>query len=106
MDIVEMQKQIYQNKIDKGFDIRDCKENIYNLVSKSKDVNGKSVRTAGAAYLVFSRLLRQTEYTLAFFAFAINVCLSVAYAVALKAEKAGELFYQSQKRAGMYGWRM
>ncbi len=29
MDIVEMQKQIYQNKIDKGFDIRNCKENIY-----------------------------------------------------------------------------
>ena len=29
MDIEEMQKQIYQNKIDKGFDIRDCKENIY-----------------------------------------------------------------------------
>lgn len=29
MDIIEMQKQIYQNKIDKGFDIRNCKENIY-----------------------------------------------------------------------------
>lgn len=29
MDIVEMQKQIYQNKLDKGFDVRDCKENIY-----------------------------------------------------------------------------
>ena len=39
MDIVEMQKQIYQNKLDKGFDVRDCKENIYkqfvNLMKQS-----------------------------------------------------------------------
>lgn len=70
---------------------------FFILVGKSEDVNGKSVRTAGAAYLVFSRLLRQTEYTLAFLASAVNVCLSVAYAVALKSEKSLEILDKSKK---------
>lgn len=29
IDLTELQKQVYQNKIDKGFDIRDNKENMY-----------------------------------------------------------------------------
>ena len=29
VDLDKLQKEVYQNKIDKGFDIRDNKENIY-----------------------------------------------------------------------------
>lgn len=29
VDLDDLQKQIYQNKIDKGFDITDSKENVY-----------------------------------------------------------------------------
>ena len=29
VDLKELQKQVYQNKLDKGFDVRDNKENIF-----------------------------------------------------------------------------
>ena len=42
-------------------------------------------------------LFRQTEHTLAFLASAVNVSLSVAYAVALKPEKRLEVLDEPQK---------
>jgi hypothetical protein len=46
---------------------------------------------------MLARLFWQSENVLAILATAVNVRFSVAYAVALEAEKAGEAFYKSQK---------
>ena len=46
---------------------------------------------------MFARLFGKPENVFTILATTVNVRFSVAYAVALKAEKAGELFYQSQK---------
>lgn len=46
---------------------------------------------------MLARLFWQSENVLAILAAAVNVRFSVAYAVALKAEKAGEILYKSQK---------
>ena len=64
---------------------------------KSRNVNVESVRTAGATNAVLSRLFRQTDHALASFAAAVNVCFSVAYAVALEAEETFEVLYKTQK---------
>lgn len=67
------------------------------LFGKSHNINVESVRTARAADLVLSRLLRQTDHAFAFFASAVNVSLPVAYAVALKSEKSLEILDKSKK---------
>jgi hypothetical protein len=64
---------------------------------KSRNVNVESVRTAGAANAVLARLFRQTDHTLASFATAVNVCFSVAYAVALEAKKSYKILDKTQK---------
>jgi hypothetical protein len=64
---------------------------------KSRNVNVESVRTAGATNAVLARLFRQTDHTLASFATAVNVCFSVAYAVALEAKESFEVLYKTQK---------
>ena len=46
---------------------------------------------------MLARLFGESENVLAILATTVNVRFSVAYAGALKAEKAGKLFYQSQK---------
>ena len=46
---------------------------------------------------MLARLFGQSENVLAILATAVHVRFSVAYAVALEAEKAGEAFYKSQK---------
>ena len=46
---------------------------------------------------MLSRLFRQTDHTLASLAATVNVCLSVAYAVALEAEKSFEFFEEAQE---------
>ena len=46
---------------------------------------------------MLARLFWQSENILAILATAVNVRFSVANSVALKAEKAGEAFYESQK---------
>ena len=55
------------------------------------------MRTARAADPVFSRFFRQTDHALASFATAVNVCFSVAYAVALEAEEPLEVLDKAQK---------
>jgi hypothetical protein len=44
---------------------------------------------------MLARLFGKTKYVLAILATTVNVSFSVAYAVALKADKSGELFYKS-----------
>ena len=46
---------------------------------------------------MLTRFLGKTEYVLAILTATVNVRFSVAYAIALKAEKSGDLFYESQK---------
>ena len=46
---------------------------------------------------MFTRLFGKPENVFTILATTVNVRFSVAYAVALKAEKSGELFYKSQK---------
>ena len=62
---------------------------------KSRNVNVESVRTAGATNTVLARLFRQTDHTLASLAAAVNMRLSVAYAITLEAEKSFEIFEEA-----------
>ena len=55
------------------------------------------MRTARATDLVFARLFRQAEHIFAVLASAVDVCFSVANAVALKAEKSREALRKPQK---------
>ena len=64
---------------------------------KSRNVNVESVRTAGATNTVLARLFRQTDHAFASLATSVNVCFSVAYAVALEAEEPLEVLDKAQK---------
>ena len=67
------------------------------LFCKSGNINAESVRTAGAANVMLTRLFGQTQNVLAFRTAAVNVSFSVAYAVALEAEKCGNFFNKTKK---------
>jgi len=65
--------------------------------SKTRNVDFKSVRTARAANTVLSRLFWQSDHTFASLATAVNMRLSVAYAIALEAEESLEILDETQK---------
>ena len=67
------------------------------LLGKSRNINAESVRTAGTADGVLSRLFGQAQNVLAFRTAAVNVSFSVAYTVTLQAEKCGKFFYKTKK---------
>ena len=67
------------------------------LFCKSRNINAESVRTAGAANVMLTRLFGQTQNVLAFWTAAVNVRFSVAHTVALKAEKCCEFICKPKK---------
>lgn len=67
------------------------------FVCKPRNIHLKSVRTARTADLVLACFFGKPENVFTILATTVNVRFSVAYAIALKAEKSGDLFYESQK---------
>lgn len=70
---------------------------LFIFLGKSCDKNTESVRAAGTTNVVFARLLGESEYVLAFRTAAVNVCLTIANAVALKSEKCGYFLCKTKK---------